>query len=284
MAVGVALLLWLGSAAGAFLVSTDSSPVTALLGSDVLLKCSFPAATGEGDGQLRVTWYFQGQTLMELDGIAVTTRKGAELFAPELPRGNASLLLPRVTLADQGPYCCSVCYGGWRGEGSFHLRVAVLLRVEVPSPVVWRDEDSALLCWLRGVCPQGIAVSWLRDGQELNASFVSAARRGHRDGTFSLVTVYSFTPTEQDLGALFSCRARHPLLNQSRQADFRIAFRGAGVDLAPPTLEIIVGRSQRKRQSGRGTGGAVPAERLEKGIPVSAAHRASFSLGLRLNC
>lgn len=96
----------------------------------------------------------------------------------------------------------------------------------MPSPVVQREEDSALVCCVRGFYPQDIAVSWLRDGQELNASFVSAARRGHRDETFSLVSVYSFTPTEQDLGALFSCRARHPALNQSRQADFRITFRG----------------------------------------------------------
>ncbi|CAM4683184.1 unnamed protein product [Lepidochelys kempii] len=218
-------------AAGALPVSTDPSPVTALLGSDVLLTCSFPVAprgAGEGDGQLRVTWYFQGQALMELDGIAVTTRKGAELFAPELPRGNASLLLPHVTLAEQGPYRCSVRYGGQRGEGTVRLRVAALPRVEVPSPVVQREEDSALVCCVRGFYPQDVAVSWLRDGQELNTSFVSAARRGHRDETFSLVSVYSFTPTEQDLGALFSCRARHPALNQSRQANFRITFRGAG--------------------------------------------------------
>uniref|UniRef100_A0A674IAY7 Ig-like domain-containing protein n=1 Tax=Terrapene triunguis TaxID=2587831 RepID=A0A674IAY7_9SAUR len=106
------------------------------------------------------------------------------------------------------------------------LSPPALLRVEVPSPVVRRDEDSALVCCVRGFYPQHIAVSWLRDGQELNASFVSAARQGHRDRTFSLVTVYSFNPMERDLGALFSCRARHPLLNQSRQADFRIAFRG----------------------------------------------------------
>ncbi|CAM4569247.1 tapasin-related protein isoform X1 [Caretta caretta] len=321
-------------AAGAFPVSTDPSPVTALLGSDVLLTCSFPVAlrgAGEGDGQLRVTWYFQGQALMELDGIAVTTRKGAELFAPELPRGNASLLLPHITLAEQGPYRCSVRYGGQRGEGTVRLRVAALPRVEVPSPVVQREEDSALVCCVRGFYPQDIAVSWLRDGQELNASFVSAAHRGHRDETFSLVSVYSFTPTEQDLGALFSCRARHPALNQSRQADFRITFRGPEEQrgLLEPGLRILLwtlrgalllamalggwscycsGRRHGQvrewiwtprrwrspwgaaRGSGRGTGGAVPAERLEKGIPVSTAHGAACASrlvltgGPRLNC
>ncbi|XP_065447122.1 uncharacterized protein LOC122172792 [Chrysemys picta bellii] len=188
------------------------------------------------------------------------------------------------------------------------LSPPVLPRVEVPSPVVRRDEDSALVCCVRGFYPQHIAVSWLRDGQELNASFVSAARRGHRDGTFSLVTVYSFTPTERDLGALFSCRAQHPLLNQSRQADFRIAFRGPeeergrlelGLKIllwmlrGALLLAMVLGgwscycsgrrRGQVResiwtprrwrlpwgaaRGSGRGTGGAVPAERLEKGIP-----------------
>ncbi|KAH1171508.1 hypothetical protein KIL84_007126 [Mauremys mutica] len=229
MAVGIVLLLGLGSAAGAFLVSTDPSPVTGLLGSDLLLTCSFPAAprgAGEGDGQLRVSWHFQGSRVAELDGIPISTRVGAILFSQQQGHAQASLLLPRVTPADQGPYRCSVRYAGQHGEGTVRVQVAALPRVEVPSPVVQRDEDSALVCCVRGFYPQHIAVSWLRDGQELNASFVSAARRGHRDGTFSLVTVYRLTPTERDLGALFSCRARHPLLNQSRQADFRIGFRG----------------------------------------------------------
>ncbi|XP_043371979.1 natural cytotoxicity triggering receptor 3 ligand 1-like [Dermochelys coriacea] len=196
----------------------------------------------QGGQAAAVTWYFQGQALMELDSIAITTRKGAELFAPELPRGNASLLLRRVTLADQGPNRCSVHYGGQRGEGSVRLRVAALPRVEVPSPVVQREEDSVLVCCVRGFYPQHIAVSWLRDGRELNASFISAVRRGHRDETFSLVTVYRFTPTEQDLGALLSCRAWHPLLNQSRQTDFRIAFRGLEEQcgLLEPGLRILL--------------------------------------------
>ncbi|KAH1172004.1 hypothetical protein KIL84_007622, partial [Mauremys mutica] len=245
MAVGIALLLGLGSAAGAFLVSTDPSPVTGLLGSDLLLTCSFPAAprgAGEGDGQLRVTWHFQGSRVAELDGIPISTRVGAILFSQQQGHAQASLLLPRVTPADQGPYRCSVRYAGQHGEGTVRVQVAALPRVEVPSPVVQRDEDSALVCCVRGFYPQHIAVSWLRDGQELNASFVSAARRGHRDGTFSLVTVYRLTPTERDLGALFSCRARHPLLNQSRQADFRIAFRGSRLQLVTdPSSRALLG-------------------------------------------
>ncbi|XP_053880994.1 uncharacterized protein LOC128835494 [Malaclemys terrapin pileata] len=303
MAVGIALLLGLGSAAGAFPVSTDPSPVMGLLGSDMLLKCSFPADLrgGARDEMLLVRWYFQGRRVAELDGIPITTRVGAILFSQQQGHAQASLLLPGVTLADQGHYRCSErehrglprsyshCPGCWgrvsgraggpgaapapeprpgpapaaagaggrQGAGrvrlgrwlagragrslpwkpppprlldSPSLSPPALPRVEVPSPVVQRDEDSALVCCVRGFYPQDIAVSWLRDGQELNAS-VFAARRGHRDGTFSLVTVYRFTPTERDLGTLFSCRAQHPLLNQSRQADFRIAFRAGGLEM-----------------------------------------------------
>lgn len=221
-----------GGRAGTFLVSTDPSPVTGLLGSDLLLTCGFPAAPhGARDPTLLVSWYFQGSRVAELDGIPISTRVGSILFSQQQGHAQASLLLPRVTPADQGPYRCSVHYAGQHGEGTVRVQVAALPRVEVPSPVVQRDEDSALVCCVRGFYPQHIAVAWLRDGQELNASFVSAARRGHRDGTFSLVTVYRLTPTERDLGALFSCRARHPLLNQSRQADFRIAFRAGGLEM-----------------------------------------------------
>ncbi|CAM5117308.1 unnamed protein product [Eretmochelys imbricata] len=220
-------------AAGAFPVSTDPSPVTALLGSDVLLTCSFPAAprgAGEGDRQLRVTWYFQGQALMELDGIAVTTRRGAELFAPELPRGNASLLLPRVTLAEQGPYRCSVRYGGQRGEGTVRLRVA--------GPEEQRgllEPGLRILLWtLRGALLLAMALGgW--------SCYCSGRRRGQ-------VREWIWT----------SRRWRSPW--------------GAA------------------RGSGRGTGGAVPAERLEKAIPVSTAHGAACASrlvltgGPRLNC
>ncbi|XP_037754779.2 tapasin-related protein [Chelonia mydas] len=219
--------------AGALPVSTDPSPVTALLGSDVLLTCSFPAAPRGGvrDQALLVSWYFRDQRVAELDGISISTRAGPILFSQQQGHAQASLLLPGVRLADQGPYRCSVRYAGQRGEGKVQVQVAALPRVEVPSPVVRREEDSALVCCVRGFYPQDVAVSWLRDGRELNASFVSAARRGHQDETFSLVSVYSFTPTEQDLGALFSCRARHPVLNQSRQADFRITFRAGGLEM-----------------------------------------------------
>ncbi|CAM5147962.1 unnamed protein product [Natator depressus] len=302
MAVGIVLLLGLGSAAGALPVSTDPSPVTALLGSDVLLTCSFPAAPRGGvrDQALLVSWYFRDQRVAELDGISISTRVGPILFSQQQGHAQASLLLPGVRLADQGPYRCSGrkprglpgsysrCPGSWgrvsgraggpgaapapeprpgsagcqgrgsagRGQGMAGVMVSrrgghesaledpparlsglpvsvspALPRVEVPSPVVRREEDSALVCCVRGFYPQDVAVSWLRDGRELNASFVSAARGGHRDETFSLVSVYIFTPTEQDLGALFSCRARHPALNQSRQADFRITFRAGGLEM-----------------------------------------------------
>ncbi|XP_043373007.1 natural cytotoxicity triggering receptor 3 ligand 1-like [Dermochelys coriacea] len=204
---------------------------------------------GVRDQTLLVSWYFQDERVAELDGISISIRVGTILFSQQQGHTQAPLLLPGVTLADQGRYRCSVRYAGQHGEGKVQVQVAALPRVEVPSPVVQREEDSVLVCCVRGFYPQHIAVSWLRDGRELNASFISAARRGHRDETFSLVTVYRFTPTEQDLGALLSCRAWHPLLNQSRQADFRIAFRdggandgaGDGADLGPPVSEVPVG-------------------------------------------
>lgn len=100
--------------------------VTALLGSDVLLTCSFPAAPrGAGAGRAAA-----GDLVLPGPGADGAGRhrghheEGGRVFAPELPRGNASLLLPRVTLAEQGPYRCSVRYGGQRGEGSVCLRVA----------------------------------------------------------------------------------------------------------------------------------------------------------------
>ncbi|XP_037754791.1 uncharacterized protein LOC119566301 isoform X6 [Chelonia mydas] len=124
---------WMPTRMGEALAHTASSltrwldkPVTALLGSDVLLTCSFPAAPcGAGTGRAAA-----GDLVLPGPGADGAGRhrghheEGGRVFAPELPRGNASLLLPRVTLAEQGPYRCSVHYGGQRGEGSVRLRVA----------------------------------------------------------------------------------------------------------------------------------------------------------------
>uniref|UniRef100_A0A8C8SBI2 Ig-like domain-containing protein n=1 Tax=Pelusios castaneus TaxID=367368 RepID=A0A8C8SBI2_9SAUR len=98
----------------------------------------------------------------------------------------------------------------------------------VPSTVVEMHKDSALVCCVSGFYPQDIRVSWLQDGQNLKATFITDTRQEHKKETFSLVAVYRFTPTAQDLGALFSCQAWHPLLNQSRQADVYISFSGEG--------------------------------------------------------
>lgn len=124
---------WMPTRMGEALAHTASSltrwldkSVTALLGSDVLLTCSCPAAPC-GAGAERAA---AGDLVLPGPGADGAGRhhghheEGGRVFAPELPRGNASLLLPRVTLAEQGPYRCSVRYGGQRGEGSVRLRVA----------------------------------------------------------------------------------------------------------------------------------------------------------------
>lgn len=50
------------------------------------------------------------------------------LFHDEIPRGNASLLLMRVKVEDEGPYLC------YTGTASNSLRKIIQLKVEGESP------------------------------------------------------------------------------------------------------------------------------------------------------
>ncbi|CAM5147906.1 unnamed protein product [Natator depressus] len=114
-------------------------PVTALLGSDVLLTCSFPAApcgAGEGDGQRRVTWYFQGQALMELDGIAVTTRKGAESLPLSCPGATLRSSCPASRWPSRAPKAAPCATGGSAERAA--------------SANGWQGRRSSTASWSRG--------------------------------------------------------------------------------------------------------------------------------------
>ncbi|XP_043404196.1 uncharacterized protein LOC119566301 isoform X2 [Chelonia mydas] len=226
---------WMPTRMGEALAHTASSltrwldkPVTALLGSDVLLTCSFPAAPcGAGTGRAAA-----GDLVLPGPGADGAGRhrghheEGGRVFAPELPRGNASLLLPRVTLAEQGPYRCSVHYGGQRGEGSVRLRVAgaglsSLARQQVTGTMAGAGRG-------RG---EGVSLS--------PAPFARAGGAARPPGAGA---------EDPAVDAARGSPAGHGAGGLELLLLWEEAWAGAGVDLDPPTLEISVGRSQRTRQ------------------------------------
>ncbi|CAM5147882.1 uncharacterized protein LOC141988406 [Natator depressus] len=221
-------------------------PVTALLGSDVLLTCSFPAApcgAGEGDGQRRVTWYFQGQALMELDGIAVTTRKGAESLPLGCPGATLRSSCPASRWPSRAPTAAPCATGGSAERAA--------------SANGWQVESRP------GLAPCS------RPGPEEQHGLLEPGLR------ILLWTLRGALLLAMALGG-WSCYCSGRRRGQVREWIW-----------IPHRWRSVWGAA---RGNGRGTGGAVPAERLEKGIPVSTAHgaacasRLALTGGPRLNC
>ncbi|KAH1171939.1 hypothetical protein KIL84_007557 [Mauremys mutica] len=233
MGVRVGLLsLLLGGVCAQLEVMVDS-PVTAQLGSQALLPCTFTVADDPISPEyLAVHWYFQGQELASYDDSLSVSRPGVSMDTEQLASGNASLVLHNVTVSEQGAYRCLVIHSPDRGEQSLHLAVLAVPTVAVPSKAVLRGEPNLLKCSVSGFHPADIAVTWLRTGEVLPASPLPAPQR-NPDGTFNVSSSLTFQPTEQDQGVTFSCQVQHAALPRGAlQTDFQLVF---GV---PPVVNI----------------------------------------------
>ncbi len=93
------------------------SPVVALFGTDAVLNCSFAGVSAFNLSDLSVFWqlsdtkrtvhsFWQSRDQLSDQEERFANRTG--LFPDQLGSGNASLLLRRVRVADEGSYSCFV--------------------------------------------------------------------------------------------------------------------------------------------------------------------------------
>lgn len=237
------LSLLLGGVCARLEVMVDS-PVTAQLGSQALLPCTFTVADDPISPEyLAVHWYFQGQELASYDDSLSVSRPGVSMDTEQLARGNASLVLHNVTVSEQGAYRCLVIHSPDRGEQSLHLAVLAMPTVAVPSKAVLRGEPNLLKCSVSGFHPADIAVTWLRAGEVLPASPLPVPQR-NPDGTFNISSSLTFQPTEQDQGVTFSCQVQHAALPRGAlQTDFQLVF-GVSPVVNIHALTFVQGKAQ----------------------------------------
>ncbi|EMP40745.1 hypothetical protein UY3_02017 [Chelonia mydas] len=212
----------LGGCAGKLAVETDASPVRAKVGDDVVLKCQFSVARPPVDlSQLVVQWFHRGGQLVGFGTVGTVPGREQQ---PGAARAEALRTLNADLLAIRGPLEAGSSAG--ESAGSLAASLREMLAQEFLAAVHSFHARFAQCRRMRagGLAPGGLRGPRLLGLHRLRGRWRPAAPRANR-------TVYSFTPTEQDLGALFSCRARHPALNQSRQADFRITFRAGGLEM-----------------------------------------------------
>ncbi|NWI54546.1 CD276 protein, partial [Calyptomena viridis] len=103
--------------AGAMEIQVPDEPVVALFGQDATLRCSFSPEANFSLDDLSLIWqltdtkrlvhrFSGGRDQLEDQGRVYTNR--TSLFYDQLPRGNVSLLLRRVEIADEGSFTCFV--------------------------------------------------------------------------------------------------------------------------------------------------------------------------------
>lgn len=113
-------------------VSVPEVPVVVLHGRDATLNCSFTFANPFNVSDLSVFWqltdtkrsvhgYWEGHD--QLADQAESFANRTSLFPAQLGLGNASLLLSRVVVADEGSYTCFVRVQDY-GSASLLLQVA----------------------------------------------------------------------------------------------------------------------------------------------------------------
>lgn len=113
-------------------VMVPEQPVVALHGRDATLNCSFTPTTAFNLSDLTVFWqltdtkrsvhgYREGNDQLADQAESFTNR--TSLFPTQLGLGNASLLLNRVRVADEGSYTCFVRVQDY-GSAALLLQVA----------------------------------------------------------------------------------------------------------------------------------------------------------------
>ncbi|NWY20301.1 CD276 protein, partial [Aphelocoma coerulescens] len=124
--------------AGAVEIQVPEEPVVALFGHDATLRCSFSPDANFSVAELSLIWqltdtkrlvhgFSGGRDRLQDQGRGYANRTA--LFYDQLARGNVSLLLRRVRIADEGSFTCFV-------RVRDHSSAAVTLQVageEVPK-------------------------------------------------------------------------------------------------------------------------------------------------------
>ncbi|XP_039392083.1 tapasin-related protein-like [Mauremys reevesii] len=223
-------LLVLGVAESQLIVTVGPSPVRAVLGSDVLLPCSFTVGETISLSKFYLAWARGAEKVAEYLREKPTEQPRVKLFPEELSRGNCSLWLRNVSLEDKGRYNSTLIYTPDRSDQQLELQVTAAPRLSVPQRSARTDTASSFPCHVWGFYPQDVTVTWLRDGRVLTDATHSAPQR-NPDGTFNLTLTYTFTPTASDSGSIFSCRVSHAALAQPLREEFLLDVT-AGADTA----------------------------------------------------
>ncbi|XP_054900879.1 CD276 antigen [Poeciliopsis prolifica] len=222
-------------------------PVVALHGKDVALNCSFSHTSPFNLSDVTVFWQLtdtkrsvhgfsmgQDQLMEQAESYANRT----SLFPSQLTMGNASLLLQRVAVADEGSYTCFV-------RVQEYDSAALLLQVAAPytKPEVTLEPESnlrpgdevALTCVAYGGYPKADVIWQDGSGRNLTDNITTSVV-ANEQGLFTMTSVLSVV---LEPNSSFSCRLINPLLSEERS--IFVTVTGQNVAFPPVALWVTVG-------------------------------------------
>nr|XP_020448084.1 CD276 antigen isoform X2 [Monopterus albus] len=228
-------------------VQVPEQPVVALHGSNAMLNCSFSHTGPFNLSGMSIFWlltdtkrsvhaYRDGrdQLVDQADSFANRT----SLFPTQLALGNASLLLSKVVVADEGSYTCFV-------RVHEHGSAALLLQVAAPysKPVVTLEPESnlrpgdevALTCMAYDGYPEA-SVMW-QDGNGRNLTDnITTSLVANEEGLFTMTSVLTAV---LEPNSTYSCRLINPLLGEEGYAFVTVI--GQNIAFPPVALWVTVG-------------------------------------------
>ncbi|XP_069478266.1 tapasin-related protein-like [Ambystoma mexicanum] len=218
------------------------SPVTATLGSDALLECTFTVDKFTVDLKfLAIVWSFNGKDLLKfVHGLKVLEPR-ASINETGIQNGDASLLISNVTVHDEGMYECSVIYSPIKRKEYVTLNPQARPEIFIPQREAIIGKEAFLRCCVLGFYPVEIDIAWLRDGQILPGTSTSKPQQ-YANGTFRINSTVALLPADSDAHLNFSCRVQHASLLGPLQEDIQLLLEEEekGVSVAALVVSMVV--------------------------------------------
>ncbi|XP_073491242.1 natural cytotoxicity triggering receptor 3 ligand 1-like [Aquarana catesbeiana] len=195
-----------------------------MMGEDVNIPCSFTVNNPPiNQTFLAITWYFQGKKIISVQNAIVKARDPRLSYSGRVEDGIADLSISNITIMDGGIYKCSILYTPKREEKEIRLELQAQPQINVKDKLVVKNKEGSLISVISGYYPVDIDIKWLRDGEILNNIVVGNPQRD-LDGTYSVNSSVTLTPSEEDRERTFSCRVQHESLIAPLQEDFQLVY------------------------------------------------------------
>ncbi|MEE6522041.1 hypothetical protein FKM82_020439 [Ascaphus truei] len=221
---------------------TVPSSQRALVGSDVLLPCTFRVDNPPLNPQfLAILWYFGDKELLRYDNKGESSHPRMTIDVQATKDGTASLSVNNVSLSDKGTYKCLVIYSPDRQQKEIRLDIQAAPVVKITKKTLIKNEKNVLHCSVTNFYPKDIKVTWLRNGQALGGSTLTVPQT-NADGTYTVNSTVTITPTENQDNQVIACQVEHESLSRPVQDGFQVVYGVA------PSVRIYSLQSQQDQE------------------------------------